>query len=475
MSNSATTSSMQSMSSVGGKAEGDISTIFASLSGATHDALPQRFADLKKAIAGTSPESHQKLTESWVDLLAALQLGLQEIQLKGPSIVPEVSFKELTESGEGANWTKEVAKRGVVVVRDVVPDEEALAWKQQVRDYIEANPQDKQVFEIYWSKSQAQARSHPNVLGAQKALMSKLFHADPSAPVSLKSPVSYADRLRIRKPGDAKFALGPHIDGGSLERWEDGRYRNCYREILSGNWREHDAFDVGRRLGVNSDMYNGPNQCSVFRAFQGWLALSSTGPSEGTLRVFPLLKEASAYVLLRPFFKPTLPPTDPNYLSAHSWAIDVESTNFPNSFMAGAQELNDLTHPHLRLDDGGIVSVKKVEPGDMVYWHCDTIHAVEGIHRGEGDSSVFYIPASPLTAKTAEYIKRQKDVFLRGVPPPDFPGGVGENGFQDVGTSSDILTAEGREAFGFAPFSFKDGMSQGEGAVLKEANKILGF
>ncbi|KAG8897338.1 hypothetical protein FRC01_011376 [Tulasnella sp. 417] len=466
---------MQSMSSVGGKAEGDISTIFASLSGATHDALPQRFADLKRAIAGTSPEAHQKLTESWVDLLAALQLGLQEIQLKGPTIVPEVSFKELTNSGETASWTKEVAKRGVVVVRDVVPDEEALAWKQQVRDYIKANPQDKQVFEIYWSKSQAQARSHPNVLGAQKALMSKLFHADPSAPVSLKSPVSYADRLRIRKPGDAKFALGPHIDGGSLERWEDGKYRNCYREILSGNWREHDAFDVGRRLGVNSDMYNGPNQCSVFRAFQGWLALSSTGPSEGTLRVFPLLKEASAYVLLRPFFKPTLPPTDPNYLSAHSWTIDVESTNFPNSFMAGAQELNDLTHPHLRLDDGGIVSVKKVEPGDMVYWHCDTIHAVEGVHRGEGDSSVFYIPASPLTAKTAEYIKRQKDVFLRGVPPPDFPGGVGENGFQDVGTSSDILTAEGREAFGFAPFSPKDGMSEGEGAVLKEANKILGF
>jgi len=33
--------------------------------------------------------------------------------------------------------------------------------------------------------------------------------------------MSYYDRLRIRKPGDSKFALGPHIDGGSLERWED--------------------------------------------------------------------------------------------------------------------------------------------------------------------------------------------------------------------------------------------------------------
>lgn len=72
--------------------------------------------------------------------------------------------------------------------------------------------EDKQAYEIYWSKAQVQARSHPNVLATQKALMSKLYHAEPSVPLSLKSPVSYADRLRIRKPGDAKFALGPHIE-----------------------------------------------------------------------------------------------------------------------------------------------------------------------------------------------------------------------------------------------------------------------
>lgn len=143
--------------------------------------------------------------------------------------------------------------------------------------------------------------------------------------------------------------------------------------------------------------------------------------------------------------------------------------------MAGAQELNDVTHPHLRLDDGGMVSVKKVEPGDMVFWHCDEIHAVESVHRGKGDSSVLYIPSAPLSAKTAEYIKRQKDVFLRGVPPPDFPGGAGENGFQGVGTPSDILTDTGRKALGLTPFSLEDGLTEGERAVVKEANTILGF
>ncbi len=53
-------------------------------------------------------------------------------------------------------------------------------------------------------------------MSVQRALL-KMFRHPPSASVSLLSPLVYADRLRIRHPGDAKFALGPHIDGGSGE------------------------------------------------------------------------------------------------------------------------------------------------------------------------------------------------------------------------------------------------------------------
>lgn len=63
------------------------------------------------------------------------------------------------------------------------------------------------VFELYWSKPQLAARSHPNVLKASKLLLS-LFRSNPSDAVSLDTPITYADRLRIRLPGDAKFALG---------------------------------------------------------------------------------------------------------------------------------------------------------------------------------------------------------------------------------------------------------------------------
>ncbi|KAG8894192.1 hypothetical protein FRB99_001412, partial [Tulasnella sp. 403] len=274
-----------SRSNIQQKKEGDISSVFTSLSGAAPVALPERFVHLKRAIIGSSPEFRDRLVKSWEDLLGSLETGIHEIEQKGTETIPEVSFTELVSSQKGA-WVDDVKKRGVVVVRDVVEDEQALAWKQQVKDYVAANPQvkggfperfcgglaltpddskgfpadNKQVFEIYWSKAQVEARSHPNLLATQKALMSTLFHADPSALVSLNTPLTYADRLRIRLPGDSKFALGPHIDGGSLERWEDAPYRDCYREILSGNWRAHDAWDVGRRLGINSDIYGGPSQ-----------------------------------------------------------------------------------------------------------------------------------------------------------------------------------------------------------------------
>lgn len=49
--------------------------------------------------------------------------------------------------------------------------------------------------------------------------------------VDLSSPLTYADRFRIRKPNpEAWTAHAPHIDGGSIEKWEDEAFRDeCYR------------------------------------------------------------------------------------------------------------------------------------------------------------------------------------------------------------------------------------------------------
>lgn len=103
------------------------------------------------------------------------------------------------------------------------------------------------------------------------------------------------------------------------------------------------------------------NQCSIFRPWQGWTSMSATSPGEGTLRVFPLLKLATAYMMLRPFFRPR---TSSSGLD--DWVVDLESAAFPGSQMGKTQELSDTTHPHLQLSRT-MVSVPRVEPGDQIY------------------------------------------------------------------------------------------------------------
>lgn len=112
------------------------------------------------------------------------------------------------------------------------------------------------MFEFYHTKGQIAVRTHPAILNTQRILMS-LWKGD-SPDISMSTPISYFDRLRIRMPGDAQFALGPHVDGGSLERWEEPTFRNFYSSILNGNWREHNPFDVDKRTEVIADLYQTP-------------------------------------------------------------------------------------------------------------------------------------------------------------------------------------------------------------------------
>lgn len=103
--------------------------------------------------------------------------------------------------------------------------------------------------------------------------------------------------------------------------------------------------------------------------------MSDTGPNQGTLQVFPDLLLGSAYILLRPFFHPVklgnpAGDTAPS-LKFEDWTINLESSEFPGSVLGNTQELNERTHPHLKLAKT-MVSVPRVDPGDQVFctYHC---------------------------------------------------------------------------------------------------------
>ncbi|KAM5544876.1 hypothetical protein V8D89_001774 [Ganoderma adspersum] len=420
--------------------------------------LPPRFADLKKEIAVSIPDFETRATKAWGEILVELDKATKEIATKGSTNVPEVNFSELgTLSPERV---KEIRDKGCLVIRDIVDDEEARTWQAWLRDYVSKNPvpgfpaEDKQFFEAYWTKSQIRARSHPNVLSATTWL-NKMYHTkngESAQGIDLETPLMYADRFRIRRPGIQWDAHPPHVDGGGIERWEDEAFRACFHDILSGNWREHDPYNLENRIHAKSSLYARPNQATVFRTFQGWLALSETAPNEGTLQVFPNVMLSNAYTILRPFFAPK-EGANPESFNPNDWQLDTASPEFHGIYshrggFVGPRP-NPKTHPHLRLEQT-MVSMPKVYPGDMVFWHCDGIHAVEQQHTGKEDSVVMYIPATPYTAINAAYVAKQRESFLAGIAPPDFPKTQGEASYAGVGRADDIESAMGKRAMGFA-------------------------
>jgi Gig2-like len=64
--------------------------------------------------------------------------------------------------------------------------------------------------------------------------------------------------------------------------------------------------------------------------------MSTTSANEGTLQVVPNVKTVTAYIILRPFFRPRqsrgeLGGDEDKFLAAENWVLDLESTDFPGS------------------------------------------------------------------------------------------------------------------------------------------------
>ncbi len=61
-----------------------------------------------------------------------------------------------------------------------------------------------------------------------------------------------------------------------------------------------------------------------------------------------------------------------------------------------------------------------------------------------------YIPAVPLTPMNKAYIERQRESFVQGVRPPDYPDTTkDEKDFVGTGRAEDITNLLGKQAMGF--------------------------
>ncbi|KAJ3873676.1 hypothetical protein F5051DRAFT_476225 [Lentinula edodes] len=446
--------------------------IWASNEGTKPKPLPAKFAELKKHLV--KAEHYHAVQASWDRLLVALEQRVKEIENKGPTAVPVVDFTEIQQSN--GQFPTEIADliraAGCCVVRGVIPRAQALDWKASLLSYINRHPDirripndsDPQIYSTFWQKAQIEARSHPAVIRTQVA-MSQLYTASGDTQVDLVNQALYADRWRVRRPGSVGM-FQPHLDNGSIERWEDGEYGRVFRKIWEGKWEEYDAWDMDHRAEAVMDLYGGPGACSAFRSLQGLLSIDDNGPRCGTIQFLPDIKLSTAYILLRPYFN------DQNKL-------DMDSTYFYGADPGQGQVVKDIWHPHLQLNKT-IISCPQAEPGDYIFWHCDLVHKVEEQHNGTNDSSVVYIPVVPLCAYNIGNLIDQRKAFLEGVPPPDIPPESESEGLEkeheDRGTPDDVFTVEGRRLMGLEPFVENEpGITSGQKAIREAANEALGF
>lgn len=130
-------------STQGARKEGDISSVFASLSGKEKTALPERFADQKKRLIAGREDEIQK---SWDRLLRKLKDEVNLIEQRGSNIIPSIDFKDIHNAP--AAFRDELRKRGVAVIRGLIPEHEARGYKEEIEDYVKENPGTKGMFLI---------------------------------------------------------------------------------------------------------------------------------------------------------------------------------------------------------------------------------------------------------------------------------------------------------------------------------------
>ena len=386
--------------------------------------------------------------ERFAVLDRALRQEIEEVMAAhaaGESVVPEVTWPAIAADKVAPDLPARIRRHGCVIVRGVFPRSQATDWDAEIADYLRRNDADgrtragigdaryaarwkggqPQIYSVYWSPPQVQARQSASLAGV-RAWLNTLWrwqgHFDPV------QDLAYADRIRRRAPGDTTLALGPHIDGGTAGRWL-GRGAAPYTQAFGDEAAAgFDPFDAAHRVDPPDDA--DANACGAFRTWQGWTALTSQGEGDGTLQVVPIAS-AIAWILLRPF------------------APDVPPGSLCGAETGSALWITAEWHaPLLR----ALVAIPRVEPGDTVWWHPDLIHAVEAAHAGAADSNVMYIPAAPDCPRNRSFLARQLPAFLDGSSPPDFPPDHLERHFAGR-AGPDALTPPGRRQMGLDPLT----------------------
>jgi hypothetical protein len=380
--------------------------------------LPGAIRDIKRALRARIAASGRTVEEVFAVIEARVRTQVQDIvaaKASGETIWPVIDYTDIADGTVTAEQLAQLRSRGCLVVRGHFPREQALAWDRDIVDYVESNqffqnyrgPGDDffgsvgskpEIYPIYWSPAQMQARQSERMATVQAFLNSQWRHeSDGVQWFDPNRDSLYPDRIRRRPEGASSNGLGTHLDPGTLDLWMTRAYQQAFRHLFDGTVEAYDPWDASHRTA--GPQYPGSTMCSAFRTFQGWTALSDMNHDQGVLHTVPI-PEAMGYLMLRPLLSDV--PDD-----------DMCGVTTNQVFPA-----NEQWHSLLLEALSGIPDVRA---GDSVWWHCDMIHSVAPVQDQQGWGNVMYIPAAPWCPRNQAYAASVRESFRTGSSPSDFP------------------------------------------------------
>lgn len=379
------------------------------------DDIPQAIKEIKAAIRKRITEKGRTVEEVTDEIRTFLLGEIEDIKAtkaRGEEVWPIIDFADIERGTVGDSSIAKLQRRGCVMIRGHFDREQAENWDAEAVAYVDSNhffenyrgPADDffgtlelskpEIYPIYWSTTQMQARQHLRMAKAQTFLNSQWKSNGWFDPDHYSL---YPDRIRRRSPGTNSNGLGTHLDPGCLDLWMTEGYQQHFRHLFAGEFAKYDPWDASFRTEVAQ--FPGSTMCSAFRTFQGWVALSEMRSDMGVLHTIPIPR-AMAYLMLRPLLGDVLDE-------------DMCGVSINRAFPVSAH-----WHEFLLEAQSAIPSVA---PGDSVWWHCDMVHSVAPVQNQQGWGNVMYIPAAPWCKKNEEYAKLVFQAFLQGRSPPDFP------------------------------------------------------
>ena len=380
--------------------------------------LPAAIREVKATLRARIAASGRSVEEVFAVIEHRVRDRVDEIvaaKERGDPVWPEIDYADISSDAVPAAVLSQVRRRGCLVVRGHFPREQALAWDQGIVDYVESNrffenyrgPGDDffgsvgsrpEIYPIYWSPAQMQARQSDRMARVQAFLNGQWISE--SGGVRWFDPGRdslYPDRIRRRPPGTDSKGLGTHLDPGTLDLWMTQDYQRAFRHLFDGTVEQYDPWDATYRTA--GPQYPGSTMCSAFRTFQGWTALCDMAHDQGVLHTVPI-PEAMGYLMLRPLLA-DVPEDD-------MCGVTVNQV-FPVSRKWHEPLLPALT------------GLPDIQAGDSVWWHCDMIHSVAPVTSQQGWGNVMYIPAAPWCPRNERYAESVRAAFLTGMSPSDFP------------------------------------------------------